>query len=100
MSAAKTVFGAEDFGSLAFGQHGTGNGIQAIATYPNGFGVSVVRFYGSYGYPDLYEVAVIKVDGDGFDLTYETPVTDDVIGYCTEERVTEIMREVAGLPHD
>lgn len=62
--------------------------------------MSVVRFPGSYGFAeDLYEVAVIKVsdDEDGFELCYDTPITDDVLGHRDERDVEIIMEEVAAL---
>lgn len=91
------TFGAKDFDTLRFGVHDLG-GEHALATYPNGYGVSVVRFYGSYGWPDLYEVAVIEVAGDRWNLTYETPITNDVIGHLTPAGVSDIMAQVAALP--
>ena len=63
--------------------------------FDNGFGVSVVSHTHSYGGRDgFYEVAVLDKDGV---LTYETPVTNDVIGYLTEEGVTDVMKQVQEL---
>ena len=63
--------------------------------FDNGFGVSVVSHTHSYGgRSGLYEVAVLDKDGL---LTYETPVTSDVIGYLTEENVTDVMKQVQEL---
>ena len=63
--------------------------------FDNGFGVSVVSHTHSYGGRDgLYEVAVLDKDGL---LTYETPVTSDVIGYLSEEDVTDVMKKVQEL---
>ena len=74
------------------------DGVQALEFFPNGYGVSVVRHEFSYGYKEgLYEVAVIKGTESNWDLTYDTPITDDVIGYCTPEKVTEIMKQVQEL---
>lgn len=95
--AYELTFGAKDFDALRFGVHAFG-GDHALATYPNGYGVSVVRFNGSYGWPELYELAVIEVNGDGWRLTYDTPIADDVIGFLTPEGVSEIMEKVAALP--
>lgn len=59
-------------------------GTQKIYRFPNGYGASVVQFPGSYGYADgLWELAVIQFTGediDDFKLTYETYITNDVIG--------------------
>jgi hypothetical protein len=63
--------------------------------FDNGFGVSVVSHTHSYGGRDgLYEVAVLDKDGL---LTYETPVTSDVIGYLSEQDVTDVMKQVQEL---
>jgi hypothetical protein len=63
--------------------------------FENGLGVSVVSHTYSYGGKDgLFEVAVLDADGD---LTYNTPVTNDVIGYLKPEEVTEIMEQVQNL---
>ena len=63
--------------------------------FDNGFGVSVVSHSYSYGGRDgLYEVAVLDSDDN---LTYDTPVTNDVIGYLTEEEVSRVMEEVQTL---
>lgn len=64
--------------------------------FDNGYGVSVVRGPHSYGGKlGLYEIAVL--DTDGF-ITYETPITDDVIGYLKPEDVTKHMIEIQQLP--
>jgi hypothetical protein len=63
--------------------------------FNNGYGVSVVSHSYSYGGRDgLYEVAVLDSDNN---LTYETPVTNDVIGYLTEEDVSNVMKQVQEL---
>jgi hypothetical protein len=74
------------------------DGIGARHFFPNGYGVSVVRFPGSYGYEqDLYEVAVLKGNEDDWNLCYDTPITDDVMGHRDEQDVEIIMEEVAAL---
>jgi hypothetical protein len=63
--------------------------------FDNGYGVSVISHTHSYGGRNgLYEVAVLDSDGN---LTYETPVTNDVIGHLTEQDVTDIMKQVQEL---
>jgi len=70
-------------------------GKKARMQFDNGFGVSVVSHTHSYGgRSGLYEVAVLDKDGL---LTYETPVTNDVIGYLSEEDVTDVMKQVQEL---
>ena len=63
--------------------------------FDNGYGVSVVSHSYSYGGRDgLYEIAVLDSNDE---LTYDTPVTNDVIGYLTEEDVTDILKQVQEL---
>lgn len=63
--------------------------------FDNGYGVSVVSHTFSYGGKDgLYELAVLDKNGE---LTYETPITSDVLGYLEPEQVTEIMEKVQSL---
>jgi len=70
-------------------------GVMSRMMFENGFGVSVVSHTYSYGGKDgLFEVAVLDKDGD---LTYNTPVTNDVVGYLNPDEVTEIMEEVQNL---
>lgn len=70
-------------------------GKQARMQFDNGYGVSVVSHTFSYGGKDgLYELAVLDSDGN---LTYSTEVTSDVLGYLTEENVTEYMIQVQNI---
>ena len=70
-------------------------GKKSRMVFDNGYGVSVVSHSYSYGGRNgLYEVAVLDSDGN---LTYETPVTSNVIGYLTEENVTDVMKQVQEL---
>ena len=70
-------------------------GKKARMMFDNGFGVSVVSHTFSYGGKDgKYELAVLDSDGQ---LTYETPVTNDVMGYLDPEDVTKIMEDIQNL---
>ena len=63
--------------------------------FDNGFGVSVVSHTFSYGGKrGLYEIAVLDKNGE---LTYDTPVTNDVIGNLSETGVTNVMKQVQEL---
>lgn len=67
-------------------------GVQAIWKFPNGYGASVVQGFGTYG----VELAVLDANGN---LTYDTPVTSDVVGYI--ESVGELrglLRQIRDLP--
>jgi len=73
----------------------TQGGVQHIYRFPNGYGASVIQGTYTYGGPDgLWEVAVLK----GESLCYDTPVTDDVLGYCDDEAVADLLVRIAALP--
>ena len=83
------------FDDIEFKPHPLGNGIHGVITFDNGYGASVVRHDYSYGGKDgLYELAVLDKDGE---LTYDTPITDGVMGYLTPEDVTEILIQIQDL---
>jgi hypothetical protein len=63
--------------------------------FDNGYGASVIIGPHTYGGEDgLYELAVLGKDKK---LTYETPVTDDVEGYLSEDEVTKLMEQIQKL---
>lgn len=73
-------------------------GSQVIYKFDNGFGASVVQHNFSYGSEDgLSELAVLKFNGDEWGLTYDTEITDDVIGYLTEDDVQELLTRIEKL---
>jgi hypothetical protein len=63
--------------------------------FENGYGASMVRFPGSYGYENsLWEIAVLS-DGK---ICYDTPITDDVIGHLNDAEADAILEDIARLP--
>lgn len=73
---------------------------QAIMFFPNDYGVSVLfgwKFY-SNGV-DTYELAVLRKceNGKGYLVDCNTPITEDVLSYITEDEVTEAMIKVQKL---
>jgi hypothetical protein len=71
-------------------------GVQAKIHFDNGYGASVIRHGFSYGTESgLYELAVLHEDGT---LCYDTPVTDDVLGYLTPDDVTRVLAQIQDLP--
>lgn len=93
------------FSDLNFQPHSNypDTGIAARHFFPNGYGVSVVRFttpsgFGSYGSEEgLYELAVLQGVDENWNICYDTPITDDVLGYLTEEQVDSLLKEVEKL---
>lgn len=70
-------------------------GEQRRYRFPNGYEASVVCHDFSYGRASgLFELAV-QVDGNCY---YETPITDDVLGYLTEDDVQRTLAEIEALP--
>ncbi len=75
--------------------HDFNGGIQKIYEFPNGYGASVVKHKGSYGYLNgLWELAVLDADGS---LCYTTEITDDVIGHLNDPEVDAILRRIEQL---
>ena len=74
------------------------NGIKTTCHFDNGYGVSVVRHRFSYGNGlNLFELAVIDKEGD---IVYSTPITCDVLGYLTEDDVSNTMIKVQRLDNN
>lgn len=68
---------------------------QAIARFDNGYEASVVTGIHTYGGAEgLYEIAVMRSGR----VVYDTPVTDDVIGWLNEDGVSEILTQIRNLP--
>jgi len=70
-------------------------GVQYCFAFDNGYGASVVKHSFSYGHEaGKWELGVL----DGENLTNDTPITDDVIGWMSEEDVEETLKKIAELP--
>lgn len=68
---------------------------QWVIGFKNGYEASVIS--GKYTCTDKehpYELAVLK-NGE---LCYDTPITDDVIGYLTADEVGKILEKIEALP--
>ena len=76
------------------------DGVQYLFRFENNYGASVVKHCASYGNEeDLWELAVIKFidESDCYALTYETPVTDDVVGYLNDKGVNILLKQIKEL---
>lgn len=83
------------------------NGIHYIFKFDNGRGASVVKNEISYGGSyDEWELAVLlfkdsfddKAASDEYRLDYDTPITDDVLGWLDDAEVRNILEEIQKLP--
>ncbi|MBR8351220.1 hypothetical protein KDX21_11635 [Burkholderia cenocepacia] len=73
-------------------------GVQKIYRFENGFGASVVQHEFSYGGDrGEWELAVIKFNGDSWNLTYGTEITDDVIGNLAWNEVEDLLSRINAL---
>ena len=84
------------FKDLEFVPHSAGmGGVMSRIEFENGYGASVVKTPYTYGGDKgLYELAVLDNEGN---LTYDTPVTNDVIGYLRPEDVTDVLAKIQQL---
>ena len=71
------------------------NGEQVIFEFKNGYGASVIT--GSIAYGGLNGLFEIAVTRNGY-LCYDTPITNDVIGYLTIDEVLKVLNDIEQLP--
>jgi hypothetical protein len=82
------------FSDLEFKTHPSGEGVQSLIYFDNGYGASVVRTPFSYGGDrGKYELAIYHKGS----IYYDTHITNDVIGYLTEDEVTDFLRQIQEL---
>ena len=63
--------------------------------FPNGYGASVIIGRGTYGgKAGKWELAVLDESGS---LTYDTPITSDVIGHLTWRQVEKTLKAIREL---
>jgi hypothetical protein len=71
------------------------DGIQYIFQFDNGYGASVVRHKYSYGSEKgRWELAVLDEQGN---IVYNTPITQDVLGWLEWERVLDTLYAISQL---
>ena len=78
---------------------------QAIQFFENGFGISIINiknhdetFLSYTKSEEEYEIAVLQKRKNGSSsITYETPITDDVIGHLRIKDVYKIMKKIEKL---
>lgn len=73
---------------------------QRMYKFENDWGASIIYHQGSYGYEQgLVELAVVRWNKDGTDwcLSYDTEITDDVIGYLSQHEAAGILQRIKQL---
>ncbi len=69
-------------------------GVQYLFRFENGYGASLINHEGSYG----NEIAVIEWMGANYDLTYSTPITNDVLGWLSPDEIEFTLDAIKALP--
>ena len=87
--AKSTLINFEEY-VIKNGTHLNGKGNHVILQFPNGYGASIISTPFSYG----IEVAVLDSLGS---ITYDTPITDDVIGYLNETTLIDLLNKIKVL---
>lgn len=74
-------------------------GPHKVYKFPNNYGASVIQNDYSYGGErGLWEIAVVCfVDGNKWDIDYSTPITNDVLGYLSDEEVENTLEQIKNL---
>ena len=71
------------------------NGFCYEFQFDNGYGASVIKHDYSYGHAnDLFELAVLDEDGN---ITYETYITEDVIGWLDNDEVLDYLNQIQNI---
>ena len=75
----------------------TTNGHQWIFRFENGYGASVIKNLGSYGYDDdLFEIITVHyIDGpDFYELCHIIKEIPSPMGYLTNEQVMQCLQKI------
>ena len=68
-------------------------GIMLRFRFPNNYGASVVKHKGSYGYPELYEIAILYND----ELYSYSLIANDILGHVNPKDIGKILLQIKGL---
>lgn len=80
------------------GKSVTSDELQYIYKFDNNYGASIVRHYFSYGHEKgLFELAVMDFKTGYGRICYDTPITDDVIGFLTVEQCNDLLEKIEKL---
>ncbi|HCW3301928.1 TPA: hypothetical protein OXE66_002036 [Listeria monocytogenes] len=67
---------------------------QVLYKFPNNYGASVVSGPYTYG----LELAVIYFSNENWDIDYDTPITNDVLGHLDKKSLKQALEEIYNLP--
>lgn len=71
---------------------------QTLYKFENDWGASIIYHQGSYGYEQgLVELGILSWFGDRYMLTYDTYLTNDVLGNLTQEQAKSILEKIKEL---
>ena len=75
--------------------------VACVYQFENGYGASIIRGEHTYGGDlGLFELAVLKfISDDDFMLCYDTPITEDVIGYLSLDELAPLLQQIKALPY-
>lgn len=73
----------------------TSNNYKQVVSFPNGYSASIISHNDSYGGNEgLFEIAIVY-DGQ---FCYDTPITDDVLGWLSFKEVADTLKAIELLP--
>jgi hypothetical protein len=89
----------EDFSKYVFLERDLNGGTQIVYKFPNGFGASVITGPYTYGgSKGLFEMALLKFEGDKWDLVYHKDFADgDVAGYLSVAETNNLLNWIANI---
>ncbi|ACK41279.1 hypothetical protein AB349_02745 [Listeria monocytogenes] len=67
---------------------------QILYKFPNNYGASVILGPYTYG----LELAVISFSNENWDIDYDTPITNDVLGHLDKESLKQALEDIYYLP--
>ncbi|EAC5807541.1 hypothetical protein AABU47_002058 [Listeria monocytogenes] len=67
---------------------------QVLYKFPNNYGASVILGPYTYG----LELAVIYFSNENWDIDYDTPITNDVLGHLDKESLKQALEDIYNLP--
>lgn len=69
-----------------------------IILFENNYGASIISNKSSYKTnKKLFEIAVINGTIESWQITYDTPITDDVLEYQTSEDINNVLEKISNL---